>query len=125
METRSIEAASLSARAGGDASDRPSRMTEGLVEAIFGQLVALEDAILAGKSISKSLADPISRLDSGGPTFPPEALTAEEKSEANVSAPCHIEKLERIRDRVNYLREEQIAVNKITATAYQRLDVAV
>ena len=118
-----MESAAISARMG---ADRAVRATEDLVDQIFSQLAALEDTILAGRNISKSLADPVSRIDNGGPTFPPDLAIAQDEVRGESYGGGHlIGKLERIRDRVCSLRDAQEDANKITNEAFHRLNNAV
>lgn len=122
-----MESAALSARA---MPDRKPRATEDLVSQIFSQLGALEDTILAGKAITRSLADPITRIDGIGPTFGSDNVRKLDEHHGGSTAdvieePPLIFLLERIRDRITSLEQLQLDTNNIAAVSSDRLNAAV
>lgn len=119
-----MESAAISARREPE-TDRPLRATEELIDGIFSSLVVMEDTLLGGRQILKSLSDPISRIDSQGPIYPPDIQAADDAASGVRSEPSLVEKLKRIHVRIEELRDLARGNNEIAGSAVNRLDAAV
>lgn len=123
-----MESAALSAR-GSEA--RPTPQAIALVREIFASISQLEDVLQRGHMNAMELSDPISRIDNGGPVYPPSKGSADADNDAdNVVSqierePSLIEQLQIIRDRIDEQRVQADMNADITREAHNRLCGAV
>lgn len=125
METRTVEAASLSARMGGDAGASSLPISEGLIREIFASIMQAEETLQRGRGNVCNLSGPISRIDNGPPIYSPEpvedAVRSQSKFDQN-REPSLIEKLQMIRDRIDELTVAAAYNANVTRNAVERLD---
>ena len=121
-----MESAALSARGEGPAAI-VSPATEGLLRMIFGALTGAEDTIRDGRNVIIELGSPISRIDAGGPIYPPEVQQVDTKSKFDEPnrEPSLIEKLQIIYERIGALNASAQHNSEIARNAVERLNAAV
>lgn len=119
-----MESAALSAR-GSDA--RPTPQAIALVREIFASILQLEDTLQRGHMNAMELSDPISRIDNGGPVYPPSkgSTDADNVVRQIEREPSLIEQLQIIRDRIDEQRVQADMNANITREAHNRLCGAV
>lgn len=126
METRPVEAAALSAR-GAEGVASANRLTENMIIEIFGAINHAEEVLVRGRGNALDLSPPIDRIDNGGPTYAPEAVSdaARSKFADQNREPSLVEKLQMIRDRIDDLRGAASYNADVTRAAVERLNGAV